>query len=63
VARGRRTEFPGHRFPDGKTKFINPDDGLRGNEPANGSALIAVGPVACEALKGCDLGWVVEASR
>jgi hypothetical protein len=46
-------------FPNGKTKFINPDSGEIGNEPANGVALLGVGAVACEALKNCGLGWVV----
>jgi hypothetical protein len=55
--------FPVIVFPDGKTKFINPDTGKRGNEPANGIALIGVGEVACEALKNCGLGWVVVNPR
>jgi hypothetical protein len=51
--------FPVIVFPNGKTKFIDPDTGKRGNEPANGVALLGVGKVACEALKNCGLGWVV----
>jgi DNA N-6-adenine-methyltransferase (Dam) len=51
--------FPVIVFPDGKTKFVNPDNGRRGGQPANGVALMAVGEIACEALKNCGLGWVV----
>jgi hypothetical protein len=50
-------------FPAGKTKFLTPLDGTPGPEPANGIALIAVGAVACEALKHCGLGWVVVNPR
>jgi hypothetical protein len=39
--------------------FLNPVDGTPGPEPANGIALLAVGPVACEALMRCGLGWTV----
>jgi hypothetical protein len=47
-------------FPEGKTKFIDPYTGKRGEEPANGVALLGVGEVACTALRNCGLGWVVE---
>jgi hypothetical protein len=51
--------FPVIVFPNGKTKFIDPDTGERGNEPANGVALMAVGEVAGKALTNSGLGWVV----
>ena len=49
-------------FPTGKTRFIKPD-GSPGPAPTNGIALIAKGPVACEALRQSGLGYCVTVDQ
>jgi hypothetical protein len=45
-------------FTNGKTKFVRPD-GSVGKEPSTGNALLAMGDVACDALRRSGIGVCV----
>jgi hypothetical protein len=47
-------------FPNGKTKFVRPEDGSIGKEPGTGVVLIGMGEVANAALERSDLGFFVR---
>jgi hypothetical protein len=49
-------------FPAGKTRFRLPS-GDYGDEPTNGIALLAKGPIAIEALRKSKLGFCVRVER
>jgi hypothetical protein len=49
-------------FPEGKIKFIRPD-GSVGEAPGHGSAFIAMGSVACAALRQSGIGFCVTVKR
>jgi hypothetical protein len=44
-------------FPRGKTKFVRPDGSI-GMAPGHGTAIIAMGDVACAALQHSGLGMI-----
>jgi hypothetical protein len=46
-------------FPKGKTKFVRPD-GTVGGSPGTGVVLLAIGEIACKALKKSKLGIYLE---
>ncbi|KJZ41351.1 DNA N-6-adenine-methyltransferase [Pseudomonas fluorescens] len=46
-------------FPKGKTKFVRPD-GTVGASPGTGVVLLAIGEIACKALKKSQLGIYLE---
>ena len=50
-------------FPQGKTKFVMPEDGSIATEPPNGMVLISMGAVANTALERSGLGWFVANGR
>ena len=55
-------QFDGMLFPKGKTKFVRPD-GSVGGSPGTGVVLLAMGDVACSALKASGLGMYLDISH
>lgn len=52
-------KFDALLFPRGKTKFVRPDGSI-GGSPGTGVVLLAMGEIACKALKLSGLGIYLE---